>query len=172
MKKKILSSLLTLTLLFATGTVTALADSSTVPVDLTVEAPIFSVTVPTSLPITLTSTGEVQTASNAMVTNNSAGPVKITAITTNAINGWATEDYDAFAPKSAKINSKNFGLSLTLGQTDVHTKGANSNDFTGSIGLAKGQSLALTYDAKLPAQKEANSNAQIAEVIFTVGWDE
>lgn len=169
--KKILVSLLTSTLLFATS-VTAFADSSTVPVDLTVETPIFSVTVPTSLPITLTQTGDVQVATNAAIVNNSAGPVKITSIVTNGINGWATEDFDAFAPKSAKLNTKNFGFSLDLGATKVHTKGANLNDFSGSVVLAKGESLPLIYDAKLPAQKEASSNAQIAEVIFTIGWNE
>ncbi|MBC2457155.1 hypothetical protein [Clostridium beijerinckii] len=169
--KKILCTLLT-AVLFATGTVTAFADSSTVPVDLTVEAPIFSVTVPTSLPITLTSAGEVVVADNIAIVNNSAGPVKISAITTNGAGGWITDDYDTFAPQSSKINSKNFAMSLTLGSTTVHTKGGNLNDFGGSVVLAKGQSLPLVYDAKVPAQKEASSNAQIAEVVFTVGWDE
>lgn len=162
---------LLLTLLLATS-VTVFANDSTVPVDLTVEAPIFSVTVPTSLPITLTSTGEVQTASNAVIVNNSAGPIVVSSITTKGINGWATENYEAFAPKSAKINSKNFGLSLTLGVTNIVTTGANSNNFSGALILAKGESLPLLYDAKLPAQKDANISTQIAEVIFTVGWDE
>lgn len=169
--KKILVSLLTASLLFAT-TVTAFADSSNVPVDLTVEAPIFSVTVPTSLPITLTSTGDVVVADNAAIVNNSAGPVVITGITTNGINGWATEDYDAFAPNSVKLNTKNFGMALTLGSANIHTKGGNLNDFSGSITLAKGESLPLIYNAKVPAQKEASSNNQIAEVIFTVNWAE
>ncbi len=168
--KKTLATLLTLTLLFAVS-MTTFATDSTVPVSLTVEPLTFSVTVPTFLPITQTSTGDVIVASNATVTNDSAGPVVISNIATKGKNGWSTVGFEAFAPKSAKINTKDFGLSLTLGATTILTTGADSNDFGGPIRLAKGESLPMTYDAKLAAQKEATST-QIAEVIMTVGWDE
>ena len=177
MKKKLLSVVLTLLLLLATSVpayaseITTAGDG-TVPVELTVEAPVFSVTVPTVLPITQTETGEVQVATNATIVNNSAGPIKISGLQTKGINGWSTTDFTSLDTKSAKVGSKSVGLNFKFGSANVKTKGADTNDFTGFVTLIKGESLPLTYDAKLPAQKTAQIGAQIAEVIFTVGWDD
>jgi hypothetical protein len=177
MKKKLITTLLIFSLILSATTtayateITASGDG-TVPVDLTVETPIFSVTVPTSLPITLTETGDIVVASNATIINGSAGPIKITSVQTKGINGWTTVDFTDFDIASAKVGSKNVGLTLTMNTTTVQTTGADTNDFIGSITLIKGQSLPLTYDAVVPTQKTAQTGTQVAEVIYTVGWDD
>lgn len=177
MKKKLIATLLSVTLLFATSmpayaSEITTAGDGTVPVDLTVETPIFSVTVPTVLPVTLTQNGEVTVATNAMIVNNSAGPIKITGIQTKGANGWSTTDFAGFDMKSAKVGGRDVGLNFKFGSADVKTKGADINDFTGSVTLIKDESLPLTYSAKIPAQKVAKIGEQIAEVILTVAWDE
>ena len=168
--RKILSAVLILALLLVTVPTYAAEQSTTV--DLTVLAPIFSVTVPTSLPITLLATGEVKVATGASITNNSAGPVKITAIATAGSNGWQTVDYTAFDINTAKVNSKNVGLLLQVAETIVKTTGIDSNDYATQIVLQKGVTKALIYDAKVPAQSIALTNTQIASVIFTLAWDD
>lgn len=175
-KSKFLSLLLVSTMLLSATPVLAAEGDQTVPVDLTVVEPIFSVTVPIALPITITEQGEILTSDTAAVINNSAGPVVITDIQTKGINGWETVAFGSIDMASAKVNTKNVSLQLIFGDKDrgtiVNTTGANSNDFAGSIRLAKNASLPLLYDAEVPAQTTAYESAQIAEVIFTIGWDE
>lgn len=175
--KKILSVLLTLAILLTLTTPVTASEITTegsqaVPVDLTVETPIFSVTVPTALPITLTDSGDVLVAENASIINSSAGPVKITAIETKGINGWSTVDYASFNATQAKVGQKNVGLTFTVSGSSISTIGLNLNSFIGPIVLSKGETTPLVYGAVLAAQKQAQSNLHIAEVIFTVGWDD
>ncbi len=177
MKKKLLSALLALTLILTSTTPAYASDITdtgvgTVPVDLTVETPIFSITVPTSLPITLDEYGEVSVATNATIINGSAGPVKITNIQTKGINGWSITNFAGLDINTAKVGTKSVGLSLNIGAANILTTGADTNNFIGFISIIKGQTLPLIYDAVLPAQKTAQTSAQIAEVIFTVGWDD
>lgn len=175
--KKLLSILLTLVILFTlTSPVTASEITTegehTVPVDLTVETPIFSVTVPTSLPITLTEYGEILVADDISIINGSAGPVRINTIETKGINGWSTIAYGSLDITNAKVGSKNVGLSLNIATSTINTTGPDTNDFIGSIVLSKGQTIPVTYGAELASQKDTQYNLQIAEVIFTVGWDD
>lgn len=174
-RTKFFSLFLVLAMLLSATTVMAAEGEQTVPVDLTVEEPIFSVTVPIALPITITEQGEILTSDTAAIINNSAGPVVISAIQTKGINGWETVNYGSIDMTSAKVNTKNVSLQLIFGDeltgTTVSTTN-DSNDFAGFIRLAKAETLPLLYDAEVPAQTTAYESAQIAEVIFTVGWDE
>ncbi|MDF2537142.1 MAG: hypothetical protein K0S76_163 [Herbinix sp.] len=178
MKKKVIATLLSLTLLFATSSpvsaseITA-AGAGTTPVDLTVETQILRVTIPLSLPITMTEDGEVMVADNASITNHGAGPIKITDIEIKGANGWSTVDYNSLDNASATVGGKNVGFSLNLAATNILTTGANTDNFSsGAIVITKGQSLPLTYDAVLPAQKDEMVGVQVAEVIFTIGWND
>ncbi len=176
-KPKALSLLLALTLILLSVTpVLAAEGDQTVPVDLTVEAPIFAVTVPIALPITIAEDGEIITSDSAQIINNSAGPVVITAVETKGINGWTTAAYGTIDMDTVKVNTKDVSLQLIFGDeengTVVKTTGENTNDLAGFIRLAKGESLPLPYNAEVPAQTAVYESAQIAEVIFTIGWDE
>lgn len=173
---KVFSLFLVLAMLLSATPVMAAEGDQTVPVDLTVEAPIFSVTVPIALPITIAEDGEIITSDSAAIINNSAGPVVISDIQIKGINGWETVNYGSIDMATAKVNSKNVSLQLIFGDKDtgtiVNTTGEDTNDFAGFIRLAKAETLPLLYDAEVPAQTTAYESAQIAEVIFTVGWDE
>ena len=57
-------------------------------VNLDVEAPTFSVTVPTALPINVDANGEVTTSSDAKIVNNSHGSVIVTNVTVTGKNDW------------------------------------------------------------------------------------
>lgn len=177
--KRLITSFLTIALLLAAivpQAVFAAEGDQTVPVDLTVEAPIFSVTVSIALPITIDETGAILASDSAAIINNSAGPVVISDIQIKGINGWETVSFGTLDMATAKVNTKNVSLQLIFGNeatgTKVATTGKDINDFAGSIRLAKAESLPLLYNAELPAQKTAITSAQIAEVIFTIGWDE
>lgn len=173
---KVFSLFLVLAMLLSATPVMAAEGDQTVPVDLTVEAPIFSVTVPIALPITITEDGEIVTSDSAAIINNSAGPVVISDIQIKGINGWETVNYGSIDMATAKVNTKNVSLQLIFGDKDtgttVSTTGEDTNDFASFIRLAKAETLPLLYDAEVPAQKTVYESAQIAEVIFTVGWDE
>lgn len=171
-RTKFFSLFLVLAMLLSATTVMAAEGEQIIPVDLTVEEPIFSVTVPIALPITITEQGEILTSDTAAVINNSAGPVVITDIQTKGINGWETVAFGSIDMASAKVNTKHVSLQLTFGDKDTGTTGEDTNDFAGFIRLAKAETLPLLYDAEVPAQTTAYESAQIAEVIFTVGWDE
>lgn len=175
---KSVSIFLTLVLLLAAIVPQAVfaADDQTVPALLTVEEPIFSVTLPLSLPVTITEDGSIVTASGAEIVNHSAGPVVITNIKTRGINGWETVEYGTIDMTTAKVNTKNVSLQLTFGDeltgTKVTTTGVDTNDFTGFIRLAKDETLPLPYNAEVPAQTAVYVAEQFAEVVFTIGWDE
>ena len=175
-RTKFFSLFLVLAMLLSATPVMAAEGEQITSVDLTVEEPIFSVTVPMALPITITEQGEILTSDTAAVINNSAGPVVITDIQTKGINGWETAAFGSIDIATAKVNSKNVSLQLIFGDKDtgttVSTTGEDTNDFAGFIRLAKAETLPLLYDAEVPAQTTAYESAQIAEVIFTVGWDE
>ena len=175
-RTKFFSLFLVLAMLLSATTVMAAEGEQTVPVDLTVEEPIFSVTVPMALPITITEQGEILTSDTAAVINDSAGPVVITDIQTKGINGWETVAFGSIDMATAKVGTKEVSLQLIFGDKDtgttVSTTGEDTNDFAGFIRLAKAETLPLLYDAEVPAQTTAYESAQIAEVIFTVGWDE
>jgi hypothetical protein len=178
MKKKLIATLLTLSLILS-ATTTAYATeitasgAGTTPVDLTVETQILRVTIPLSLPITMTEDGNVVVADNASITNNGAGPIKITDIEIIGANGWSTVDYNSLDNDSATVGGKNVGFSLNLGATNILSTGADTDNFSdGAIVVTKGQSLPLTYDAVLPAQKDEMVGVQVAEVIFTIGWND
>ena len=162
--KKILSLLLTLTMvlslsvpIFADGTEVT-GGTGTVPVTLNAEATTFSVTVPTSLPISINADGEVTVATSEVtkITNNSVGPIKVTDVTTNGVNGWVVEELTNSTDYSAeKVNTKKVAIKVddALGKID-------GNSFK-----------TFTYNAKAPTQSSAINNTTVANVVFSVGWD-
>ena len=48
-----------------------------------------SVTVPTALPMAMSQTGDVTTADNCQIINNSYGAVRVKSVTISAENGWS-----------------------------------------------------------------------------------
>lgn len=152
------------------------------PVTITAEATTFNVTVPTSIPLTVKADGTVGVPSDLKIVNNSAGKVKVTAVT--AKDGtWTLADYnggkrDKLA--SEKVNAKKLGLQLTAAGASVATTGTNAISTVDSTkwvmdGKDSGKNeLPITVGAIATAVSEAKTFADAdaaAKVIFTIGWD-
>lgn len=173
--KKIVASLLSLIMIVSLATSVLAVDIATdggnakVPVKLTAEALRFSVTVPTSLPVNVDAYGKVTTATDAKIVNNSAGPVKVKDVSVTAVSPWTLTEYADLSGE--KVGTQKFGMQIQ--NTNVSTDGtcsatfdvipAKSGDTVGSIDL--------TYDAKV-APQSTKIDTTIANVVFTVGWDE
>lgn len=144
--------------------------TGSVPVKLTAEALTFSVTVPMALPVNVDASGTVTVATDAKITNNSAGPVKVEGVSVEATSPWTLTEYTDLSGE--KVGTKKFGLQIQ--DTNVSTNGSCAATFD-SIPAKNGAtpgSIDLTYNAKVAPQKEAVSGVGIASVVFTVGWDE
>lgn len=178
---KLLSGMLAMALACGLAVPAFAADVSTaggtgnVPVELTVETPTFSVTVPTSLPVSLKADGSVVTSNSVKIVNNSYGAVKVTNMTIAGADGWATVDYDTANMSAEKVDSKKIAMKIN----NDKTTGANAISFTSSnfpkmdgVNASTSDELSITYDAKIPAQSAQLTVAKtICNVIFTVGWD-
>lgn len=177
---KILTSLLVLSLLcsfcipaFATEVSTS-GGSGEVPVNLTTEAPVFSVTVPTSLPITVKADGSHVYATNAKIINNSKGMVEVTDMTISGANSWEIVDYDTDMAAQAvdtKVVAMKINNCETTGEDAIafdNTGYANFNVMTGVDG--DNNTISIVYDAKLPTQSSVIDGTSIANVVFTLAW--
>ena len=154
--------------LAASGEITADKGSSQVPAKVTAEAAQFSVTVPAILPIDVSADGEVTTADDVKIVNNSASPVKVTKVSVEAINDWQLAEFDSDFTRM-RVNEKKFGLQLQT--NNVQTDGTcGLNGFTAIPG--NGGELPLAYDANLTTQTTAIDHLNIANVTFTIGWDD
>ena len=137
-----------------------------VPVALSQSATTFSVTIPTTLPVAVTADHAVSTATDAHLVNNSYGPIQVKAVAVNEQNGWDLVSYDTDFRK-VKVNAKQFGMELQGVAVDPSGE-ADASAFQSIDGR---KSLPLTYDAVVAAQSAA-VNATVANVVFTIGWDE
>ena len=171
--KKLLSLLLALCMVFSLG-VTAFAENEensgsvgTVPVQVSALPARFSVTVPTALPIAVDADGNVtcEESGAAKVINDSTGPIEVTAVQLDAINGWTLVPFDTDYT-AVKTGSKQFGFKLQ--DEMVPTTGVcNASNFGVIDG---GGEVVIHYDATVAAQNTAVSGT-IANLVFTIGWD-
>ncbi len=175
MKKKLLSSVLAMSMLASMST-TAVASflpeigyigtpngSTEVPVELNVTPLTFSVSVPSALPITVNGDGEVTVATNTKIINNSQGKVEVKDLVVNAQGSWKLVPMtDDFAGKA--VNTKEFGVSFNKADaatTELETTFAVIN---------ANSEQAFSYAANLAPQSEEILGEQIASAVFTIGW--
>lgn len=153
---------------FAATTATVSGGNASSEAVLTTEAPKFSVTVPTQLPIHVDAEGNKTYADNAVITNLSTGAVKVTDLNIKGKNGYSVIDMDS-DESVMKVNSKQFGLEVNGERT---TKGdiSFSQDNWGQI-KAKGGTQKIKYSAIVSPTSEAVEGDNVADIIFTVGWD-
>lgn len=162
------------------GTISSPGTGKT-PVTLTAAASTFNVTVPTSIPLVVDTDSKVTSPSDVKIINNSAGPVKVTAIAMND-GAWTMTDYnggDRSKLAAEKVGSNKLGLSLTAGGNTVasskngsqspaidSTKWRITGKNTGNNGLP------ITVGAIASAVSTKIENAvTAANVVFTVAWD-
>ena len=95
--------------------------SNNLPVTLNAEASSFSVTLPTSLPINVSSDGEGTVSDACRIINNSSGPIEIKSVALNTKNDWKLVEYDNDLVSEA-TGSKKFGFKLN--EVEFGTDGA------------------------------------------------
>ena len=143
-----------------------------------------SVTVPTVLPVAVGVDGTVSTASDAKITNNSFGAVKVNSVSIEAAQGW---NLTAFGDKATlakeKVDSNKFGFSISLGNgaaqvTDNKNafkqtllEAAVEGCYMSGVGDTSANSIGITYDAIVTPVSEAVVNASVASVLFVICWD-
>ena len=146
--------------------------AASVPVTVTREAATFSVTVPTTLPISVDADGNVTTATDAAIINSSGAPVAVTKVELASLSDWTLAAYSRDI-LNLPVDTKQFGLQMNIGNKTVATSSRGTSDVLSdslNARIAKGQNCAVTYNALFPAQTAAVSDTQIANVVFTVGW--
>ena len=187
MKKKVLSGLLAVGMLASMGTtvfagapgpgVYESGGNESVPVTLNVAPAIFSVTVPSVLPVSVTADGEVVCAESgeARIINYSHGAVKVTNLEIDAINGWETVDFDNANMHKVAVNSRLFAFTIN----DEKTTGADAITFdTANFPVLDGANdtdsdeLVIDYDALIAPQNAAVVDMDIANIVFTIAWEE
>lgn len=146
--------------------------SASVPVNVTREAATFSVVVPTTLPISVDADGNVTTATDTAIINNSGATVAVTKVELNSQSNWTLAAYNRDI-LNLPVDAKQFGLQMNIGDKTVATSNSGTSDILSdslNAQIAKGQNCAVTYNALFPARTAAVSDTQIANVVFTVGW--
>lgn len=143
-----------------------------------------NVTVPTALPMAMSQTGDVTTADNCQIINNSYGAVRVKSVTISAASGW---NLTAFGDKSTlageKVDSNKLGFALTLGGgTQVVTDSSNTATqtlistplagcFMTGIGDASGNAIDVDYAAIVTPLSSAVTDTTVANVVFVIEWD-
>ena len=145
---------------FAANTETITEPTDTpreVPVSIQVDAPTFSVTVPTLLPYALTAEGEAVVAEDVYFESSSGAPVKVSDIQMAPANEWAIKAWDA------PLSAKEFAMKIN---DNVTTDGGFIwRDFI----LNSGDKIELTYDVQFLQGREA-LDVEVAKITFIVDW--
>ena len=155
-------------LIDSTKSVDPTTGSASVPVNVTREAATFSVVVPTTLPISVDADGNVTTATDATIINNSSAPVAVTKVELASLSDWTLAAYSRDI-LNLPVDAKQFGLQMNIGDKTVATSNSGTSDVLSdslNAQIVKGQNCAVTYNARTAAV----SDTQIANVVFTVGW--
>lgn len=156
----------------STKSVDPTTGSASVPVTVAREAATFSVTVPTTLPISVDANGNVTTATDAAINNNSGAPVAVTKVELASLSDWAFAAYSRDI-LNLPVDTRQFGLQMNIGDKTIATSNRGTSDVLSdslNARIAKGQNCAVTYNALFPAQTTAVSGTRIANVVFTVAW--
>lgn len=136
-------------------------------VTVTMKPSIFSATVPYVLPISVDADQNVTVANNAQIINNSNGPIKVSSAVLTANNDWSlVEDGTDFS--SVPVNSKQFTMEMQ--GSPVETSGVIDKSVFSFIN--GNDSLPITYNADVAVQGDSLSGVNIANVVFTLKWDD
>ncbi len=142
------------------------------------------VTVPTALPMAMNQDGDVTTATDCKIVNNSFGAVRVASVTITAADDWSLT---AFGDKSIlageKVDSNQLGFAISIGGGDMMTTDDSNADtqalisapiagcFMTGVGNQNGNTVAIDYDAIVTPLSNAVTNATVANVVFIVEWD-
>ncbi len=143
-----------------------------------------SVTVPTTLPMAMSQTGDVTTATDCKIINNSYGAVRVKSVTISTANGWRLTTFgDKSTLASEKVDSNKLGFSIAIGEGNA-VMTDNSNEvsqalisapiagcYMSGVGNPNSNFVSVTYDAIVTPLSSPVTNANIANVVFVIEWD-
>ncbi len=143
-----------------------------------------SVTVPTALPMAMSQNGDVTTATDCKIINNSYGAVRVKSVTISTANGWKLTAFgDKSILASEKVDSNKLGFAMTIGDGQV-VKTDNSDNaqqalisapiagcYMSGAGNTAANSVAVNYSAIVTPLSAPVTNANIANVVFVIEWD-
>lgn len=143
-----------------------------------------SVTVPTALPMAMSQNGDVTTASDCKIVNNSYGAVRVKSVTISTANGWNLTAFgDKASLASEKVDSNKLGFAMTIGggQTVKTDSSDNAQQalisapiagcYMSGAGNTAANSVAVSYSAIVTPLSAPVTNANIANVVFVIEWD-
>ena len=181
---------------FAAGNAADLSggkSENTIPVNISADATVFDVTVPTAFPVTMDpSTGVVTPADNTIITNNSYGSIKVSNIKVNKAGDWKLAAYDTDMSKEA-VDANKIGVQITpqggapgSKGTALATTDADANTQTllddaagtaaewiinGKDATDQSNELTVLYNANASAVSQAITSATVANIVVTVSWN-
>ena len=129
--------------------------------------PVFSVTVPMSLALTVSERGEVYAATGAAIVNHSTAPVRVSEVTVSAVNGWTLVPYDTDMA-GEKVDSRLLGFALNGAETSARG-GSEALALTGDWTIPLDGSLPLTYDAVVSALSQP-VDERVVSIVFVLEW--
>ena len=141
------------------------------------------VTVPTALPMAMNQDGDVTTATDCKIVNNSFGAVRVASVTITAADDWSLTAYGDKSILAEKVDSNQIGFAISIGggkmmatnDSNEDTQALISTPITGcfmtGVGNQNGNSVAVNYNAIVTPLSNAVTNATVANVVFIVEWD-
>lgn len=141
-------------------------------IELNTEALTFDVTVPTSLPIHVSASGEVTTADDVKIINNSHGAVTVSNVTLHSHGDWSAVDTETDL-SDTPVGTKQY--SMTINNETTTEAGAitfDQENWPSIYGANDSDTdeLPIIYSAAVAPQTDT-VNTDVAEVVFTIGWD-
>ena len=132
----------------------------------------------------MSQTGDVTTADNCKIINNSYGAVRVKSVNITAENGWRLTAFgDKSTLASEKVDSNKLGFALSIGggaqvMTDTSDKSTQmlisapiSGCYMSGVGNQNSNTVTVDYDAIVTPLSNAVTNANIANVVFVIEWD-
>ena len=128
----------------------------------------FSVTLPAAMVMTVSEDGEIHTADNVAIVNNSTHGVEITSVTVTAAGDWTIVPY-ACNMAAAKVDSRLIGFWLNGTETTV-TGDSEMLSLPTNWTIDSGDTFPLEYDAIVSATSATMKNEQVLTLVFVIDW--
>ena len=146
--------------------ITSAGSTGNSPVELTMESSSFSVSLPLGLLVEVTRDGEIYTATECAIINNSRSPIVVDDVLVETDSPWVLEEFDA-AYYSMPVNTSKLGFQLNTENVGIDGKVAlERSNWPVIYGYDE---MALDYDANLPAVSE-DKETVMGKVIFTIDF--
>ena len=168
---------------------------TTVPVTISAEATTFSVTVPTDFPTSVDpDTGETTNASDATITNNSSGSIRVSQIKVTNYGAWKLADFNADL-RNAGVDSNRIGVAVQpvggrqalaanagtqLATTNdseteqvlLNSSGATADEWVlDAANAGNTDQLTISYDTNATPVSASITNQRVASIVITVSWN-